>query len=232
MSDNDYIFKAYVVNTQAYDTGERDAGAWLYFPPGKEDVAALFEKTGLSPGATPDMYFVDDYVSNIEGLRPLLPMYGDIDDLAGFAHGLHDLSRHERNVLDAVQSSPMRFTSLEQFREYPLNADYFCLEPMILNDAALGWSWLRQQGLTDIPESCREAIDPEPFGRYVREKENGIFTEQGYLMRSGDEWKHRRLEPERGEKQSLKVRLKQAKDEQRAARDMKPDKPGKHGPEL
>ena len=41
MNDNttsDYIFKAYVVNTQAYDTGERDAGAWLYFPPYAEDI--------------------------------------------------------------------------------------------------------------------------------------------------------------------------------------------------
>ena len=232
MSDKDYIFRAYVVNTQAYDTGERDAGAWLYFPPGKADVAPLFEKIALPPGAKPDMYFMDDYVSNIEGLRPLLPMYGDIDELAELARGLHDLSQYERGKLDAVQSSPMRLTSLEQFREYPWNVDYFCLEPMIHSDAALGWSWLRQQGLTDIPESCREAIDPEPFGRYVREKENGVFTEQGYLIRSADEWRRERPEPAREEKQSLKVRLKQIQNEQHATRDMKPENPKKHGPEL
>lgn len=46
---SDYIFKAYVVNTQAYDTGERDAGAWLYFPPYAEDIFSLFEKSVCRP---------------------------------------------------------------------------------------------------------------------------------------------------------------------------------------
>lgn len=61
MTDN-YVFKVYVVNTQAYDTGERDAGAWLYFPSNEGEVLALFENIGLPPDATPDMYFMDDYV--------------------------------------------------------------------------------------------------------------------------------------------------------------------------
>lgn len=97
-----YIFKAYVVNTQAYDTGERDAGAWLYFPPYAEDIQALFEKIGLPPDAMPDMYFMDDYACKVEGLKPLLPMYGDIDELAALAQGLYDLPPHERNKLEAI----------------------------------------------------------------------------------------------------------------------------------
>lgn len=234
MNDNttsDYIFKAYVVNTQAYDTGERDAGAWLYFPPYAEDIFSLFEKIGLPPDATPDMYFMETYVCNIEGLNPLLPMYGDIDELAALAQGLYDLPPHEYDKLEAIQSSPMRFTSLEQFREYPWNVDYFCLGMELRDDAALGWNWLEQQGLTGIPESCKGAIDPEPFGRYVREKENGIFTDKGYLTLSGDKWLHKRPLPKREEKQSLKVRLKQVKKEC-AARGATPDKPENHGPEL
>lgn len=230
-NNSDYIFKAYVVNTQAYDTGERDAGAWLYFPPYAEDILKTFEKIGLPHDATPDMYFMDDYVCKVEGLKPLLPMYGDIDELAALAQGLYDLPPHERKKLEAIQTSLMRFTSLEQFREYPWNVDYFCLGTELRDDAALGWNWLEQQGLTEIPESCRGAIDPEPFGRYVREKENGIFTDKGYLTLSGDKWLHERPLSKREEKQSLKARLEQTK-KKCAARDTKPDKPEKHGPEL
>ena len=230
-NNSDYIFKAYVVNTQAYDTGERDAGAWLYFPPYAEDIQALFEKIGLPPDAMPDMYFMDDYVCKVEGLKPRLPIYGDIDELAALSQGLYDLPPHERNKLEAIQSSPLRFTSLEQFREYPWNVDCFCLSTELRDDAALGWNWLEQQGLTEIPESCRGAIDPEPFGRYVRQQEQGIFTDKGYLTLSGDKWLHERPLPKREEKQSLKARLEQTK-KKCAARETKPDKPEKHGPEL
>lgn len=40
----DYIFKAYVVNTAAYDAGDREgSGAWLYFPPGEGEVNDVLE---------------------------------------------------------------------------------------------------------------------------------------------------------------------------------------------
>mgnify|MGYP000846382356 CR=1 FL=1 len=234
MSDrsvSDYIFKAYVTNTQAYDTGERDVGAWLYFPPFKEHVFSLLEEIGLPPDAAPDMYFMESYVCNIEGLEQVLPMYGDIDELAALAQGLYDLPPHEYDKLEAIQSSPLRFTSLEQFREYPWNVDFYCLAKEIKDDAALGRDWFSQQLLSEIPESCKGAIDYEAFGRHVREKEKGIFTDKGYLTLSGDEWLHDKPQPRQEQKQSLKVRLKQMKKDC-PDRDTKPDKTAKHGPEL
>ena len=89
MQDNssDYIFKAYITNTAAYDSGERDnAGTWLYFPANAEEITAAFTEIGLPISATPDMYFFDDYVSNVPGLRLALPMYAHVDDLAMLAH--------------------------------------------------------------------------------------------------------------------------------------------------
>ncbi|MDL2258108.1 antirestriction protein ArdA [Oscillospiraceae bacterium OttesenSCG-928-G22] len=232
-NNSEYIFKAYVVNMQAYDAGERDVGAWLHFPAKEEDVQALLDEIGLPPDAMPDRYFMDDYVCNIEGMRPLLPMYGDIDDFAALAQKIHNLPPHERDKLDAVQSSPLRFTDLEQFHSYPWNTDCFTLDADIKDDAALGWSWLYQQGLTEIPESCKDAIDPVPFGRHVREMEQGFFTDKGYIMCSGDEWQYVQpsKKPEHEEKPSLKAKLEQSKKEC-AAREPKPDKPVKSGPEL
>lgn len=87
-----YLFKAYITNTAAYDSGERDnAGAWLYFPANAEEIAAAFTEIGLPASATPDMYFFDDYVSDVPGLRLALPMYAHVDDLAMLAQELSDL---------------------------------------------------------------------------------------------------------------------------------------------
>lgn len=125
----------------------------------------------------------------------------------------------------------MRFTDLERFHSYPWNTDYFAFDAAIKDDAALGWSWLHQQGLTEIPESCKDAIDPVPFGRHAREMEQGIFTDKGYLMPSGDEWQYERPATEHEAKPSLKAKLEQSKKEC-ATRETKPDKPANRGQEL
>ena len=78
MQDNssNYIFKAYITNTATYDSGEHDnAGTWLYFPANAEEITAAFTEIGLPISATPDMYFFDDYVSDVPGLRLTLPMW-------------------------------------------------------------------------------------------------------------------------------------------------------------
>ena len=142
MQDNssDYIFKAYITNTAAYDSGERDnAGTWLYFPANAEEITAAFTEIGLPISATPDMYFFDDYVSNVPGLRLALPMYAHVDDLAMLAQELSDLPDHEFNKLMAVQETPLRLTDFEQFKEYPHNFDYFILIPGMNSDEARLW---------------------------------------------------------------------------------------------
>ena len=191
MQDNssDYIFKAYITNTAAYDSGERDnAGTWLYFPANAEEITAAFTEIGLPISATPDMYFFDDYVSNVPGLRLALPMYAHVDDLAMLAQELSDLPDHEFNKLMAVQETPLRLTDFEQFKEYPHNFDYFILIPGMNSDEALGRYQLYESGMVEMPEVWKAGIDPEAFGRKVREQDNGYFTDKGYVLLSGDEW--------------------------------------------
>ncbi|WP_164516899.1 antirestriction protein ArdA [Clostridium transplantifaecale] len=230
---SDYIFKAYVVNTTAYDDGNReDSGSWLYFPPYAEDIMALYEKIGLPMDATPDMYFMDDYVCRVEGLRPVLPMYGDIEELPALAQDLHDLPAFEREKLDAVQQTPLRLETLNQFRAYPDNVDYFCFMPGVTDDKALGGYYLHQSGMVDMPEEWKAGIGVEAFGRHIREQEHGCFSEKGYVVLSGDEWSIERFpkKPEKPEaKPSIRKRLEQGKKDC-AAHDAEP-KAAKHGQE-
>lgn len=64
----------------------------------------------------------------MEHLKPLLPAGGDASELETATQALAGLSPEDRNLLAAVQESPFRLTTLEQFREFPANTEYFILE--------------------------------------------------------------------------------------------------------
>ena len=86
------------------------------------------------------------------------------------------LSPEDRELLAAVQTSPFKLTTPEQFKEFADNIDYFVFEPNIhdLND--LGWRYLAQHMDMPLPPELLKAIDPVPFGKYAMQEEQGHFT--------------------------------------------------------
>ena len=83
-------------------------------------------------------------VNFMEHLKPLLPAGGDASELEAAAQALAGLSPEDRDLLAAVQESPYRLTTLEQFREFPANTEYFVLEPNIRKVEDVGWRYLAQ----------------------------------------------------------------------------------------
>lgn len=79
----------------------------------------------------------------MEHLKPLLPAGGDASELEAAAQALAGLSPEDRDLLAAVQESPFRLTTLEQFREFPANTEYFILEPNIRKVEDVGWRYAR-----------------------------------------------------------------------------------------
>ena len=145
------------------------------------------------------------------------------------------LSPEDKNLLAAVQESPFRLTTPEQFREFADNIDFFVLEPDIRRMDDLGWHYLEQHMDIPLSPALREAIDPIPFGRQAMEEDHGCFTSRGYLSLSGDEWQHEqaadRTHREAEKKSSIRERLEQGKKEC-AGRQTQPHIKGKSGPEL
>lgn len=125
------------------------------------------------------------------------------------------LSPDEKELLAAVQESPFKLTTPEQFCEFAANTDYFILEPNIRDLNDLGLRYIAQH--TDIlfPPELLSAIDPVPFGQYAAKEEQGYFTEHGYISLSGDEWQHEksaeRMDGDR--KPTIRERLEQRKKE-------------------
>lgn len=195
MNDNqnnsDYIFKAFVVNTSAYDNGYReDSGAWLYFPPHAEDIKSVFDEICLPHDAAGGQYFIDDYVCKIESIKNLFPMHIDIDELAAAAERLNNLDPLDIVKLNAVMETDARFENLEQLKEFTYNREYFDFMLNVCDETELGVFFIYQSGIFDVPDYMKDAINPTAFGKYVAEAEQGVFTSKGYLALSGDEWQN------------------------------------------
>ena len=157
------------------------------------------------------------------------------DDLAAVAEAVAALSPEDQSLLAAVQVSPYRLTTAEQFREFPDNIDFFVLEPQVKQMEDLGWRYLEQHLDLELPPALRAAIDPVPFGRQAMEEDRGCFTKYGYLSLSGDEWQHEQavehVRRETEKKPSIRERLEQGKKECAGRQTQTPNK-GKSEPEL
>lgn len=170
---------------------------------------------------------------SLNDLKAMLPHEGSPAEQVAALRALSTLSPEDRDLLAAVQESPFRLTTLEQFREFPANTEYFILEANISKAEDVGWRYLAQHLDTLLPPELLDAIDPVPFGKYAVQEEQGCFTSRGYLTLSGDEWQHDRPQAKQADrKPSIKERLEQSKQECRNKNKAQAPHKGKSEPEL
>ena len=170
---------------------------------------------------------------SLNDLKAMLPHEGSPAEQVAALRALSTLSQEDRDLLAAVQESPYRLTTLEQFREFPANTEYFILEANISKVEDVGWRYLAQHLDTLLPPELLDAIDPVPFGKYAVQEEQGCFTSRGYLTLSGDEWQHDRPQAKQADrKPSIKERLEQSRQECRNKNKAQAPRKGKSEPEL
>ena len=170
---------------------------------------------------------------SLNDLKAMLPHEGSPAEQVAALRALSTLSPEDRDLLAAVQESPFRLTTLEQFREFPANTEYFVLEANISKVEDVGWRYLAQHLDTLLPPELLDAIDPVPFGKYAVQAEQGCFTSRGYLTLSGDEWQHDRPQAKQADrKPSIKERLEQSRQECRNKNKAQAPHKGKSEPEL
>lgn len=196
MQDNcEYVFKAFLVNASEYDNGNKEtSGVWVDFPADEERIKAAFSEIGLPKNAKQGRYFIDDYVSNIDSIKPLLHGNLSVRELQETAELLNGLPPYEILKLNAVMETGAKCRNLAQLREFTKNVDYYTLVPEAYTHTELGTYLIYESGIfTGVPEMYKDAMDPERFGRYTSRMEQGVFTTKGYLSKSGDEWQHGEL---------------------------------------
>ena len=113
----------------------------------------------------------------------------NVDELNFLAARLETLSAGERAELNAALQAPQsELFSIGRITDFPENVDYYVHLPEVHGPAQLGDYYLNRSGMVDMPEEWKGGIDTAQFGRYVAQQEQGVFTQYGYLVKSGDEW--------------------------------------------
>lgn len=126
---------------------------------------------------------------------------------------IRGLSLEQTELLAAVQESPYRLTTADEFKEFPHNTEYFNLEANIATPSDLGYRFIAEHTDILLHPKLLGAIDPVPFGEYAAKEEGGFFTKAGYITLSGDEWQKEASRPEPEKKPSIRQRLEEGKKE-------------------
>lgn len=178
--------KAFVVNSRAYDGGDRDLGEWVSFPISKEDMKSVYDRIGID-GTYFKEVFLDDFKTDVAGLINVLNVYTDIDELNYLALCLSELPPSELAKLDAIAETDP-FKDIRSFIDFAPNMDCYVLVEGVRDTEDLGNYYLYKSGMVEMPEEWKSGIDPETFGSHIQKGELGEFTKVGYLIDSGDTW--------------------------------------------
>ena len=183
------VFSILLHNRQRYEQGKE--GLWLSLPTTTEKLQTALREIGISAD-NPQDFFLYGYRSPQE--RPIkLPrdmvLSADVDELNFLAARLEKLDAAELAELNAALTNPQSdFHSIGQIIDYPDNVDFYVHLPDVTGTGQLGDYYLNRSGMVDMPEEWKAGIFLPRFGLHIANVEHGVFTNYGYLVKSGDEW--------------------------------------------
>lgn len=157
------ILRAYVTNSEWYKKGML-MGEWIDFPTTREKMQEAMRRTGMNN-------------KEYENLSMLNYLAGKIQDM--------DCSMEQLEAMIAYGT----FTgSVEELINLIDNKECFLFLPNVKSDYDLGYAYAENSGLfTEALKSLgmlANYIDYEAYGRDIRLKEGGKFTEYGYIVKT------------------------------------------------
>ena len=183
------VFSVLLHNRQRYKQGKE--GLWFSLPTTTEKLQAALREIGISAD-NPQDFFLYGYRSPQK--RPIkLPrdmvLSAGMDELNFLAARLEKLDATELTELNAALTSPQSdFHNIGQIIDYPENVDFYVHLPDVTGTGQLGDYYLNRSGMVDMPEEWKAGIFLPRFGLHIANTEHGVFTDYGYLVKSGDEW--------------------------------------------
>jgi antirestriction protein ArdC len=170
---------------EQYEAGDADGGVWLKLPAAAEQLNEALAGIGVRGGRQGTDYFITGRTTPVFGLA--FPAH--IDELNYMAARLAALDEHEAAKLNALNHTVYAMDRTAQFIDYADNHDFFVFLPGVTNAAELGGYYLHHSEMIEMPEAWKGAVDPLKLGQLAAESEAGQFTEYGYIVKSGDDWR-------------------------------------------
>lgn len=167
-------------------------GVWLDLPATVEQVQAAMGQIGVTQD-NPWDYFISGF-SSPEGRHLAIPhdmaLSSGVNELNFLAVRLEKLNDYEIGTLNAaLQQKNTEMRTIWRMIDYADNLDYYVNLPDVRTVAQLGDYYLNRSGMVDMPDEWKPAIDTAVLGKHIAGLEQGAFTEYGYIVKSGDEWR-------------------------------------------
>ena len=181
------ILRAYVTNLELYKEG-MIVGEWIDFPTTHEKMQEVICRIRMD-GKGYEKYFITGYESDINGLTDCFGEYENLSMLNYLAGKIQDMDC-SMEQLEAMIAYGTFTGSIEELINLIDNQECFMFLPNVKNDYDLGYEYAENSGLfTEALKSLgmlANYIDYEAYGRDIRLKEGGKFTEYGYIVKTDD----------------------------------------------
>ena len=181
-------FEILIDSRSRFETGD-PGGVWLPMPATAEQLHDAMESVGITAD-NPQDFFIHGF-SCPEDKHLALPYdmvcSAGIDELNFLAARIGELDPAELMKLNALSQAPHGLETVSQMIDFTYNVDFYVhIEARTFRE--LGDYYLNKSGMVQMPEEWKAGIDPAAFGKNAAEKEQGEFTEYGYIVASGDQW--------------------------------------------
>ena len=156
---------------------------WLYLPMAQEEIDRALQRAGIADPADVRLRLEDTQLP--DEVDVLLDMEQEnLADLNALAQAADELSSDDMKKLGAVITLA-KPQNAEQIKNLVENLDLFDFSPGAHSPAEYGKYMIQQSGHFDYDENLDEFYDYEKYGLQRMGKEEGMFTDRGYIAYKG-----------------------------------------------
>ena len=157
---------------------------WLYLPMVQEEIDRTLQRAGITDPASVRLRLEDTQLP--DEVDVLLDMEQEsLADLNALAQATEDeLCSDDIKKLGAVVTLA-KLQNAEQIKNLVENLDLFDFAPGAHSPAEYGKYMIQQSGRYDYDENLDEFYDYEKYGLQRMGKEEGMFTDRGYIAYKG-----------------------------------------------
>ena len=158
---------------------------WLALPA----TAGELHRALMDIDALTKDYSIVDYKTSLNISLGKDIIGGDINEVNYLAARLAELPQIQIEKLEAIMENPENLASLAVLIDFTYNTDFYVIVPEVRNTEDLARYYIYDSGMVDMPRQWKDGIDLYAFGTNLEEQDKGVYTEKGYLLPTGDQWK-------------------------------------------